>query len=70
MTLYGLDGKKKIKLSKGHTFYLKLENGTKLRLTEEATNAIDIFAVSEKEVIATVPIGPRRLRFKSFKDWV
>jgi hypothetical protein len=61
--------KKKEKLVKAHTIYIKMEDGTKIRISEESKNSLSIFAMNEKEFLATVPAGPRTFILRTFKDW-
>ncbi len=70
MIIFAPDGKEKKKLGKHHTIYLKLEDGTKLRISEETKNSVSVFCMSKKKVLATQPVGERRFSLLAVKNWL
>lgn len=69
MTIYIKDGKKKKKLTEDHTIYIKMEDGSKIKISEEGKDALSVFSIDEKKVLGITPTGPRRFCLRTFKDW-
>lgn len=69
MTIYKSESKAKKKIHKGHTIFLKLEDGTKIRISEDSTGSVSIFTMDEKAIVALIPTSPRTFSLRSMRTW-